>query len=125
MLIKCHICKKPQYHYARGLCRYCYKVANLNGNHTQYELTPKQRRESEKHSSEWKQNEPATSARCLKCGEGKAEALGLCAPCYKRARRDGELDNIERNYFRTAEETELFVYLQRLEKRMTWKEVPA
>lgn len=122
MLIRCHICKKPSEHHARGLCTGCYRVANESGKHTQYQLNRSQKVESSEHSSEWNQNELATAARCLKCGQGIVKAIGLCETCYRNSLRAGELDGVDRNYFKTKEETELFVYLKRLERRMAWKE---
>lgn len=121
MLIKCHACEKVKRHWSRGLCRPCYSKSRYHKNHCSYELTQEQTRESKKKSDQWQKEEFLNASKCLECNEGLVHGRGLCKKCYNKALKNGELNDEYLNYFKTPEETELWLVLERMEKRMSWE----
>lgn len=121
MLIRCHVCDKVESHWARGLCRPCYNRLRYHAKHKEFSLTSAQIKESKKKLEQWRKESMQNAPRCLKCEVGIVKSRGLCEHCYQQACKDGELDDDDLNYSKTPEQTELFVALKRLERKMSWE----
>jgi len=57
---------------------------------------------------------------CYLCGKSKIFSRGLCRQCYKKEKKEGRLEDLERQFFSKAEDFELHYFLEGLERRFEW-----
>jgi predicted amidophosphoribosyltransferase len=57
---------------------------------------------------------------CYLCGKNKVFRRGLCKSCYRKERREGKLEELERQFYSKPEDFERHYFLEGLERRFSW-----